>query len=450
MTLNERISLPQKVLFAINRLEDAGFEAYAVGGAVRDLLLGKNASDFDITTSAFPDETKKVFEDFRVIETGIKHGTVTVLVEGEPLEITTFRVDGEYEDCRHPKNVIFTRNIFEDLSRRDFTINAIAYNHKNGIVDFFGGVEDLKSGVIKAVGDAEKRFSEDALRILRCVRFASVLGFEIEEKTEKAIEEKLPLLKNVSAERVFVELKKLLCGEKAGEVLEKYPNVITNIIPCLALSVGFEQRSKYHIYDVYTHTCESIKQSENDLLVRLALLYHDCGKPYVYSTDEAGHRHFKGHQEKSVILAEESLNNLKCDRKTVETIKTLVLYHDYKLEYTKKAVKRFLTIVSFDNARLIIKIKYADMASHSHEYSMSEETKIGFLNMIDEIERESECVSLEALAVNGDDLFKIGVPKNRIMGEILNELLSLVVAEEIPNEKEILIKKAKELFSLMG
>ena len=443
------INLPENVISAINLLENSGFEAYAVGGAVRDSLLGKNASDFDITTSAFPEETKKVFSAFKVIETGIKHGTVTVLFDGEPLEITTFRIDGEYEDNRHPESVVFTRNIKDDLSRRDFTVNAIAYSHKRGFVDFFGGLNDLKKGIIRAVGDADKRFGEDALRILRCVRFASTLGFEIEEETSKSVRKNIHLLDNVSAERIFVELKKMICGKNVGDVFEKYPEVISKIVPELEKSVGFDQKSKYHIFDVYTHTYKSINISENNVILRLALLFHDCGKPYVYTTDEEGFRHFIGHQKESVRLTENALLRLKCDNKTLEMVKTLVLYHDYKLERGKKYIKRFLTKVSFDEARLIIKMKYADMASHAPKCIMSEEERDEFLFWIDELEREGACVSLKTLAVKGDDLFAVGIPKERIMGRVLNNLLELVVEEELPNERNELLKKGKELFELL-
>lgn len=443
------INLPENVISAINLLENSGFEAYAVGGAVRDSLLGKNASDFDITTSAFPEETKKVFSAFKVIETGIKHGTVTVLLDGEPLEITTFRIDGEYEDNRHPESVIFTRNIKDDLSRRDFTVNAIAYSPKRGLVDFFGGLNDLKKGIIRAVGEADKRFCEDALRILRCVRFASTLGFEIEEETSKSVRKNIHLLDNVSAERIFVELKKMICGKNIGDVFKKYPEVVSKIIPELEKSVGFDQKSKYHIFDVYTHTYKSISVSENNVILRLALLFHDCGKPYVYTTDEAGFRHFIGHQKESVRLAENALLRLKCDNKTLEMVKTLVLYHDYKLERGKKYIKRFLTKVSFDEARLIIKMKYADMASHSPKCIMSEEERDEFLFWIDELELEGACISLKTLAVNGEDLFCIGIPKERIMGRVLNNLLELVVEEELPNERNELLKKGKELFELL-
>ena len=255
------IKLPTNVLLAISMLEKAGYEAFAVGGAVRDSLLGKEASDFDITTSAFPHETKKVFEGFNVIETGIKHGTVTVIFDGEPLEITTYRIDGEYADNRHPSEVTFTKNVEDDLARRDFTINAMAFNPVRGLVDPFGGAEDLKNGIIRTVGDGEKRFSEDALRILRCIRFASVLGFNIEEKTAVNAKKMVSLLDNVSAERIFVELKKLICGKNAGRILLEFPEIITKIVPELQPSLGFDQKSRYHIYDVYTHIAHAVNNS---------------------------------------------------------------------------------------------------------------------------------------------------------------------------------------------
>lgn len=441
------IKLPKNVLIAISMLENSGYEAFAVGGAVRDSLLGKEASDFDITTSAFPNETKKVFHEYKTIETGIKHGTVTVLFDDEPLEITTYRVDGEYADNRHPQSVTFTRNINEDLSRRDFTINAIGYNPKKGIVDPYNGVNDLKNKVIRSVGDSKKRFSEDALRILRCIRFSSVLGFDIEPDTAKNVVKMAHLLDNISAERIFSELKKLICGKNAAVILKEFPQVITKIVPELSKSVGFDQKSKYHIYDVYTHTYKSLEASDDNLYVRLALLYHDCGKPYVYTTDENGYRHFHGHQPKSAQLAKESLLRLKCDSKTIERIETLVLYHDYKLECNKKSVKKFLAKVSFEDARLIIKIKYADMAAHAPLYAMSEETKEKFLSIIDEIEKDGECVSLKTLAIRGDDLLNIGMCSGVAVGQALQFLLEEVVSETIPNEKNALINRAKALMN---
>ncbi len=443
MNVREYIELPDNVISAITLLENAGYEAYAVGGSVRDSFLGNLASDFDITTSALPVEIKKVFERFKIIETGIKHGTVTVLFDVEPLEITTYRVDGEYEDNRHPKNVVFTRNIKEDLSRRDFTVNAIAFNHKRGIVDPFGGINDLKCGIIRAVGDAEKRFNEDALRILRCVRFSSVLGFEIEKDTKDSVKKMVHLLKNVSSERIFSELKKLICGKNVGSVMAEFPMVITHIIPELSLSVGFDQKSKYHVHDVYTHTYKSIEAADNDVIIRLALLFHDCGKPYVCTEDEHGFRHFVGHQKKSEELANESLLRLKCDNKTLTTVKKLVLFHDYRLIPEKKYIRRFLTNVSFEEARQIIKIKYADMSTHAPQYRLSKAEIEKYLCLVDEIEKTGECITLKSLAINGEDLLNIGVTKGKKVGEILNDLLSAVISDELPNEKEILLSKAK-------
>ena len=446
MSVKSKIELPPYVNCAISMLERSGFEAFVVGGAVRDLLLGKIVSDFDITTSAFPSEIKEVFSGYRVIETGIKHGTVTVMIDGEPLEITTYRVDGEYEDNRHPKSVTFTRNITEDLARRDFTVNAIAFNPKTNILDPFGGVGDLENGIIRAVGNPYLRFCEDALRILRCVRFASVLGFNVEEETSNGVKALVHLLENVSAERIFSEVKKLVCGKNVGKIMAEYPVVMAKIIPPLEKSIGFEQKSKYHIYDVYEHTYRSLAVSENNLLVRLALLYHDCGKPYVFTEGDDGFRHFIGHQKKSSELAEESLLQLKCDSKTLSSVKTLVLYHDYKLTPEKKCIKRFLSKVSFEEARLIVEIKKADMATHSPEYRFSEFDAVKILDIIDEIEREGECVSLKTLAIGGDELMNLGIPKGKIIGEILKELLDLVICEELPNESLMLLEKAKELY----
>ncbi len=440
------INLPQNVIFALHLLENAGFQAFAVGGAVRDQLLGAEVTDFDITTSALPEETKIVFSDYKVIETGIKHGTVTVLINDSPVEITTYRVDGEYTDNRHPENVVFTSKIEDDLSRRDFTVNAIAYNPRIGIVDPFGGIQDLNNNILRAVGNPEKRFREDALRILRLVRFASVLGFDVEQETKDNAKKYAHLLENVSAERVFSELKKLICGRNVGKVMEEFPEIITQVIPELSASVGFSQKSKYHVYDVYTHTLKALEVSENHLLIRLSLLFHDCGKPYVCTEDENGARHFKGHEIVSEKMAREALLRLKCDNKTLKTITRLVLYHDYKVIPEKASVNKFLSLVSYDEARLIAKIRYADMFSHAPQFRFESDYAEKIIALVDESERNGECVNLKTLDIDGNDLLSCGINSGSSVGDVLQSLLSLVLAGEIPNEKSALIQKVKEEF----
>lgn len=440
-----KINLSKNAEEVINLLTQNGFEAYVVGGAVRDFLLGKSVSDYDIATSALPEETMKVFEGYRVIETGLKHGTVTVIVGGEPFEITTYRIDGSYSDNRHPEKVTFSRKLTDDLSRRDFTVNAMAYNPVDGLVDPFGGVEDLKNGIIRTVGNPDVRFGEDALRILRCIRFASVLGFEIEDGVSESIKRNKWLLKNISAERIFSELKKLICGKYAHVVLEKYPDVITEIIPELSASVGFLQKNIYHVYDVYMHTVKAIEASENNLLVRLALLFHDCGKPLACTCDEKGVRHFRGHEAISAQLAEKALLRLRCDTKTLKTVKKLILYHDYRIKEEKASVKHLLTKLSFDEARLYAKIRYGDMASHAEKYRLDEGFPLRIIAMINEIEENGECVNIKTLAITGDDLLEAGIPKGKIMGEILQALVEETINCNLPNEKEILLKRAKDL-----
>ena len=444
----QNIFLSPEVSYAICALENEGFEAFAVGGAVRDSLLGKNASDFDITTSAKPEQIKQTFSSFNVIETGIKHGTVTVIINGASIEITTYRVDGEYDDNRHPRNVIFASNLEDDLSRRDFTVNALAYNPRIGVVDMFDGLSDLKNKIIRTVGNGEKRFSEDALRILRCVRFSSVLGFDIEKNTETAVRKLVGLLENISAERLFSELKKLICGQNAGKIIEDFPEVITKVVPELSKSVGFEQKSKYHIYDVYTHTARAIGESNNNIFVRLALLYHDCGKPYVYTEEASGARHFKGHQEVSAKLAVEGLSRLKCDNKTIKRVSDLVLYHDYPLTSDEKSVRRLLTKLTYEDAKLIAKIRYADMKAHAEQYAFSRDYTEKVISVIDSFKKSGECVNLKTLAVTGDDLLNLGIPKGKKIGEILNILLENVLENNVPNEKRMLLKKAKEMIDI--
>ncbi len=440
-----KMNLSKNAEEVINLLTKNGFEAFVVGGAVRDCLLGKTVSDYDITTSALPEETMRVFEGYKVIETGLKHGTVTVIVNGEPFEITTYRIDGSYSDNRHPEKVTFSREITDDLSRRDFTVNAMAYNPVNGLVDPFGGREDLKNRIIRTVGNPDVRFGEDALRILRCIRFASVLGFEIEEGVSESIRRNRGLLKNISAERIFSELKKLICGKYAHIVLEKYPDVITEIIPELSASVGFLQKNIYHVYDVYMHTVKAIEASNNNLCVRLALLFHDCGKPVACTCDEKGVRHFRGHERVSAQLAEQALLRLRCDTKTLKTVKNLILHHDYRVKEEKSSVKHLLTKLSFEEARLYAKIRYADMASHAKEYRLDEGFPDRIIAMINEIEKNGECVNIKTLAINGDDLIEIGITKGKILGEILQALVEETIDGSLTNEKEMLLKRAKEL-----
>ena len=318
------MELPKEVKNAIGRLEAAGYEAFAVGGCVRDSLLGNEPGDYDLTTAAKPEETKRVFQGEKIVETGIKHGTVTVILGETPLEITTFRVESEYRDNRRPERVEFTKSIEEDLARRDFTMNALAYSESRGIVDPFGGEADIKAGIIRAVGDPEKRFREDALRIMRALRFASALGFEIEPETEKALLENRALLLNVSAERLSEELLKLLCGQNVRRVLMKYTDVLGVILPELLPMKGFSQQNPHHVYDVLEHSAAAAEKVPPRPALRLGALLHDVGKPRCFTIDENGVGHFYGHAEISAQMAEEILGRLRLDSAAKKEVVSLV------------------------------------------------------------------------------------------------------------------------------
>ena len=432
---------------AIEVLESRGHEAYFVGGCVRDMLMGISPHDLDITTSALPEETVSVFDGFRVIPTGLKHGTVTVLIENEPIEITTFRADGDYSDHRHPETVSFSKRLSDDLCRRDFTVNAMAYSGRAGVIDLYGGKEDIKNGIIRAVGDPERRFNEDALRILRALRFASEKEFSIEPKTAKALHKCLPLVEFVSAERIFAELKKLIMGKGATEVILKFPEVICKAVPALAETVGFDQQNPHHIYDVYEHTAYSVGYCPFEEDIRLAALLHDCGKPQTFSVKD-GVGHFYGHTDASLILAREALARLKCDNVTADTVLTLIKYHDPVIEPSEKAVKRMLNKLGKDNLMKLLSLKAADNLAQAPMCAGRLAVYGEIRCIVSEIEAKNECFSLKSLKVNGDDLIAIGLQRGKEIGNALTILLNAVMDGELINEKEILLGKIKQIYGL--
>lgn len=425
-------------------LESAGFEAYAVGGCVRDSLLGKVPTDYDITSSAEPDEMKAVFKNEHVIETGIKHGTLTVLINKNPIEITTFRVDKEYLDNRHPSKVEFTRSLKEDLSRRDFTVNALAYSEKTGIVDMFGGAFDLEKGIIRCVGEPEKRFDEDALRIMRGLRFASVLGFEIEEKTSAAIKEKRELLKNVSAERLSSELIKLLCGKNAAKIILEYSEVLSVFIPELSAIKGFEQHHFRHDKDVLGHTAAVIDNVPPKPVLRLAALFHDIAKPDCFSIDENGTGHFYGHAPLGAEKAEAILSRLRFDNDTKKAVCELVRHHEDRFEPSPKAIKRVLRKNGPSLYDDLLTLMYADDLGKKPEYQNPKSFFDEYRRIANEIIDKGECFSLKDLAVGGSDLISLGISPGPEMGRILDVLLEKVVNGELSNEKEKLIEEIKK------
>ncbi len=439
--------LPPPVREALDRLNRAGFEAYAVGGCVRDLLRGVSPHDWDIATSALPQETQRVFDTQRVIETGLPHGTLTVLLDGLSLEITTFREDGTYSDGRHPDRVTFTRSLAGDLGRRDFTVNAMAYHPQTGLVDPFGGQQDLQRRVIRCVGDPAARFSEDALRLLRALRFASTLEFAIEPATADALSRLRHHLAVVSVERVAAELTRLLCGKGVQEVLLRYPQVICTALPELAPTVGFDQRNPHHLYDVYTHTAHAVGAVAPDPVLRWTMLLHDSGKPMRFTVDEQGVGHFKGHQAVSEAIAYDLLKRLRLDNATIERVCTLIRWHDVQLEDSDACVKRWLNRLGPDGFAQLLQVKAADNAAQNPDDLPSRlEALRALRERADRILAERACFSQKDLAVNGDDLQSLGIPAGPRLGLLLRELLELVIDGRCENEKKALLQAAQTLY----
>ena len=437
------IHLPEKADRIITRLQEHGYEAYAVGGCVRDSMLEREPGDWDITTSATPEETKELFG--RTFDTGIEHGTVTVLLEGEGFEVTTYRIDGKYEDGRHPKEVTFTRSLKEDLKRRDFTVNAMAYNRTEGLVDIFGGAEDLKAKVIRCVGDARERFSEDALRILRGIRFAAQLGFDIENETRRGMQALAPTLKKISAERIQVEMVKLLMSDRPGLLRDAYELGITEVIlPEFDRIMATEQETPHHMYNVGEHTLHAMENIRADKVLRLTMLLHDMGKPEFKTVDADGVAHFKRHAEQSQVIARDVLRRLKFDNDTLQKVSRLVGFHDYRMPSSAKNVRRAVNKIGEDIFPLYMEVRRADVLAQS---MYLREEKIRNLDEIEElyreILREKQCVSLKDLAVTGRDLIEAGMEPGKEIGVCLNELLQAVIEEPEMNVKEKLLAIVK-------
>ena len=440
---NDVMKLSNEVKFVINKLEQAGYEAYLVGGAVRDFLLHHENNDIDITTNAKPEEIKNVFKDYHLIETGLKHGTVTLIYNHQPIEITTYRIDGDYIDNRHPNLVKFTNSLREDLLRRDFTINAMAYNKK--LIDYFGGKEDLKNKLIRAVGDPNQRMKEDALRILRGLRFASILNFQIEEQTIIAMRENKQLLLNISNERIQNELNEILLGDNVKEVLLRFSDIFSVVIPELNKIIGFNQYNKYHIYDVYTHSVYALSSSTKDLIVRLTLLFHDIGKPSVFTMDESGNGHFYQHALESEKITRNILNRLKYDNDTKNQVITLIKYHDVVLNDDIKTVKRWLNRLGEDLFKKLIEVQIGDNFGQNPEYRDRQIRLNKIKELIDKVVAENNCFSLKQLAVNGFDMIKLGYIGSQIK-EALNFALDSVINEKIENDKDKILSYIKVHF----
>lgn len=444
------MDMPKNVDTAINLLQSAGFEAYAVGGCVRDSLLGKTPNDWDITTSAKPEDMNSVFADFHCIDTGIKHGTVTVVIDGEPLEITTFRLDGEYEDNRHPKSVTFTSDLGADLGRRDFTVNAMAYSKMTGTVDLFGGQNDLKNGIIRCVGDPDRRFNEDALRILRALRFASALDFEIEEKTAQSLLKNCALLGNISEERIAKELLKLVCGKGAKRILTDFAPVLFEILPELQPMYKNSHDNPHHCYDIYEHTLIAVESIDPEPTLRFAMLLHDCGKPAVKKFDENGVAHFYGHQRISAEISAQILARLKVSNKFRDEILFLVSNHDrWELYENTEKMPRYLSKFGLDGVLNLLKVMRADVLAQSPEYRYRLDQIADAEEIAKNLAAQKPCLSLSELQINGRTLMDIGIPQGRKLGAVLAQLLDEVIDGVTKNTQEALTTRAREIYSEM-
>ncbi|HIX63904.1 MAG TPA: CCA tRNA nucleotidyltransferase [Candidatus Mediterraneibacter colneyensis] len=443
-----KITLPRKVLMIINNLQLHGYEAYAVGGCVRDSILARRPEDWDITTSAKPEEIKKLFR--HTVDTGIEHGTVTVILGKDSYEVTTYRIDGAYEDSRHPTEVRFTDNLKEDLKRRDFTINAMAYNDEVRLVDAFGGMQDLNHHLIRCVGDPQERFSEDALRILRAVRFSAQLNFPVEEKTAEAVKALAPSLANISAERIQTELVKLLVSPHPERIQYACELGITKVIlPEWDAMVNVRQNTPHHKYDVAEHTLHAMKNVKRDKVLRLAMLFHDMGKPSVKTTDENGRDHFKGHALVSEEIARRVMRRLKFDNDTVKKVTRLVCYHDYRMEATPKNVRRAMNRIGVELFPYYLAVRMADVKAQS-PYRKREkiENIVAMRELYQEAVINDACVTLRQLAVSGRDLMELGMRPGRELGSMLSELLEYVIDDPERNDKKILCDYVKEKLDL--
>lgn len=434
-------TIPERVQQILKTLECAGYEAWCVGGAVRDLLLGREPGDWDVTTNALPETVMELFAP-HAVATGLQHGTVTV-GGGRGVEITTYRRDGEYLDNRRPESVEFTTSLCEDLARRDYTINAMAMDLHGNLYDPWGGQEDLAAGTIRAVGNPVARFGEDALRIMRGLRFAARLGFSIEPLTSEAIHRCAPLLQNIAVERLYVEMTGVLCGQYVAQVLLEYPDVIGVFLPEILPCVGFDQRSKYHIYDVWEHTVRSVEAVENTPILRWTMLLHDLGKPTTFTVDENGTGHFYGHFRESVEKAKAIMERLRFDNRSKQQILTLVERHDSELALTNRAVRRNLSRYGEETLRLLLAVKRADNLAQSPAYRSRQELLDQWEQLLQVELASGHCFSLAQLAVKGNDLLALGL-RGKQIGDTLEELLSLVMEETLPNDRAVLMKYVKE------
>ena len=436
------IQIPEAVRLCIDTLENAGFAAYLVGGCVRDAYLGLTPHDFDLCTSALPEQTEAVFHHFKLVTAGKKHGTIGVVTDCGVVEITTFRQEGGYTDSRHPAWVKFVPNIEDDLARRDFTVNAMAYSPARGFADPFGGRYDLDHHILRAVGNPAARFEEDALRILRGVRFAARFDLQPEAETKAAIVSLAPTLENIARERVFEELSRFLLRAKAGDLLTFAP-ILAAAIPELAPTIAFDQRSPHHAWDVFTHIAYVTAAVPPVLPLRWAALLHDVGKPATFTTDETGRGHFYGHAKTSGEMADQILRTLKAPTALREEAVSLISLHMTKLEPEKKLLRRRLSRLGTETVKTLLLLQEADMSSKGVDNSGELLQFSQLRQILAEIEAENACLSLKDLAVKGNDLLELGMEGKKI-GETLNHLLEQVLDEKLPNDRAALLNAVKQ------
>lgn len=439
-------NLPKKINKAIDMIYAGGFCCFAVGGCVRDLAMGKVPHDYDITTSALPEEVISIFDGkYEVKPTGIEHGTVTVYFDGEPLEITTFRKEGKYSDHRHPDEVTFTRNLEDDLVRRDFTMNALAFNEREGLTDLFGGLDDIESKTIRCIGEPEKRFTEDAIRIMRAVRFSSYLGFDLEEETAKAVKKLAPTLSYVSRERLNPELSKLLCGDNVVKTLLDYSDVIFEAIPELKPMYGCQQNSVYHNYDVWKHTVGVIANMPSDITGRFAALFHDSGKPKVKWTDKSGFDHFVGHVEASLEIANKVLDSFAYPSEMKEKIHFAILHHEEKIPISRKRMKMLMNCGDEEKLRLLFELQFADNQAKTINVGINRMDSFeASERLVQDIISKGECYTLKQLDIKGNELVSLGI-KGKEIALTLDNLLLDVIAEKVLNEKNELLTAAEKI-----